>query len=99
MTSSSTQRIAIVGAGLGGSLLACFLARLDHQISVYERLHDPRESGFTGGRSINLAISARGLHALRGVGLEDEVLKHAIPMPGRMIHPVHGSLHYQAYSK
>jgi kynurenine 3-monooxygenase len=100
--SSPTQRIAIVGAGLGGALLASYLARQGHEIHVYERLPDPRDKGFTGGRSINLAISARGLHALRGVGLEDEVLKHAIPMPGRMIHPPpggHGSLHFQAYSK
>jgi kynurenine 3-monooxygenase len=99
MSAPPTQRIAIIGAGLGGSLLACYLARQGHEVCVYERRPDPRAAGLVSGRSINLAISARGLHALRGVGLEDAVLKHAIPMPGRMIHPVHGDLHYLPYSK
>jgi kynurenine 3-monooxygenase len=103
MNTKHSQRIAIVGAGLGGSLLACFLARQGHEISLFERRSDPREEGFIGGRSINLAISERGLHALRGAGLETEVLKHAIPMPGRMIHPPSGAghcaLHYLPYSK
>ena len=92
------ERIAIVGAGLAGSLMACYLGRDGYDVTVYEKLPDPRFGGFTGGRSINLALSERGLHALRQVGLADEVLKRVIPMPGRMIHARDGSLAYQAYS-
>jgi kynurenine 3-monooxygenase len=93
------QHIAVVGAGLAGCLLACDLARAGHRVSLFERRGDPRAAGFVGGRSINLAISARGIAALREVGLADDVLKAAIPMPGRMIHDLTGGLHFQAYSK
>ncbi len=79
--------------------MACYLARLGFQVDVYERRPDPRVHGFIGGRSINLAISERGMSALREVELADEVLKLVIPMPGRMIHSLDGSLHFQAYSK
>lgn len=99
MGSNSSERIAIIGAGLGGALLAVYLARRGFEVNIYERRHDPRIAGFIGGRSINLALSERGLHALREVGLADEVLKTVIPMPGRMIHSFDGSLHFQAYSK
>src|SRR5437588_10959654 len=49
------------------------------------------------GRSINLALSTRGIHALEQIGLADEVLKHAIPMRGRMIHDKTGALHFAPY--
>src|SRR5204863_491028 len=52
-----------------------------------ERRTDPREGNIVGGRSINLAVSTRGIHALEQLGIANEVLKHAIPMRGRMIHP------------
>jgi kynurenine 3-monooxygenase len=77
----------IVGAGLAGALMACYLARRGHHVSIYERRPDPRAKGFIGGRSINLALSARGLAGLAGVGLDQQVLARAIRMPGRMIHP------------
>ncbi len=96
---SSSQNITIVGAGLAGSLLACRLAKAGFNVSMYERRGDPRAAGFVGGRSINLAISARGIAALREAGLAEHVLQAAIPMPGRMIHDRSGGLHYQAYSK
>jgi kynurenine 3-monooxygenase len=93
------KRIIVVGAGLAGSLMACYLARMGYSVEVYERRSDPRQQGFVGGRSINLALSARGLAGLRGAGLEETVMKNdAIPMHGRMIHPVHGHLVYQSYS-
>ena len=63
----------IIGAGLGGSLLAHFLGQRGWDVRVYERRSDPRARGQLGGRSINLAISARGLHALERAGLADEV--------------------------
>ncbi len=92
------RRILIVGAGLGGSLLATFLARAGHQVLIVERRGDPRAKNYIGGRSINLAISARGIHALDRAGLTDELLAQGIRMPGRMIHPVAGSPSFQPYS-
>ncbi len=96
-----TQRHAIiVGAGLAGSLLAVSLSRDGWRVSVYERRPDPRRKGVIGGRSINLAVSARGIAGLASVGLDKEILAgHAIPMPGRMIHPKEGPGVYQPYSK
>jgi kynurenine 3-monooxygenase len=93
-----TERVAIVGAGLAGSLLACFLARRGLPVTLYERRPDPRVAQVERGRSINLAISERGLDALRRIGLVDEVMRDALPMKGRMIHPVEGPLDFQQYS-
>jgi kynurenine 3-monooxygenase len=92
------MKVAIVGAGLTGSLLACFLARRGLSVTLYERRPDPRVAQVERGRSINLAISERGLDALRRIGLVDEVMADALPMKGRMIHPVAGPLDFQAYS-
>ena len=94
-----TETITLAGAGLVGSLMALFLARRGFQVEVLERRPDMRRETVDAGRSINLAISARGLHALRQVGLEEEARRHAIPMRGRMIHPVSGALTLQPYGK
>jgi kynurenine 3-monooxygenase len=93
-----TDRVAIVGAGLTGSLLACFLARRGLSVTLYERRSDPRAGQAERGRSINLAISERGLDALRRLGLVEQVMADALPMTGRMIHPVSGPLDFQPYS-
>jgi kynurenine 3-monooxygenase len=90
--------VAIVGAGLAGCLLACFLARRGHRVTLYERRPDPRVTGAERGRSINLALSERGLDALRRVGLDDAVMKTALPMSGRMMHAPSGELTFQPYS-
>jgi len=95
----SPIRIAIVGAGLSGALLACLLGEAGHKIEVFEHRSDPRKKGFVGGRSINLALSARGIHGLRRAGLADVVLADAIPMPGRQIHSPSGHVTFQPYSK
>jgi kynurenine 3-monooxygenase len=93
------MKVAIVGAGLTGCLLATYLARRGGvEVVLYERRPDPRESAPERGRSINLALSERGLDALRRVGLADQVMKDALPMRGRMIHPVAGDLDFQPYS-
>ncbi|HEU4948577.1 MAG TPA: NAD(P)/FAD-dependent oxidoreductase [Kribbella sp.] len=92
------ETVAIVGAGLAGSLLACFLARRGLRVRLYERRPDPRGRAGERGRSINLAISERGIDALRRVGLAEQVLADALPMAGRMIHPVEGPLDFQPYS-
>ena len=91
-------RVAVVGAGLVGSLLACYLGRRGYAVDVYERRPDPRSTPAERGRSINLALSERGLDALRRIGLVDTVMAPALPMHGRMIHGADSSLTYQSYS-
>ncbi len=81
------QKFILVGSGLAGGLLAAYLGRRGYDVDLYERRADPREGNIVGGRSINLALSTRGIHALEHLGIADEVLQHAIPMRGRMIHP------------
>jgi len=80
-------KFVLIGSGLAGGLLAAYLARRGYKVDLYERRADPREGNLVGGRSINLALSTRGIHALEQIGIAGDVLKHAIPMRGRMIHP------------
>jgi kynurenine 3-monooxygenase len=80
-------KFVLIGSGLAGGLLAAYLGRRGFDVDLYERRADPREGNIVGGRSINLAISTRGIHALEQLGMADEALRHAIPMRGRMIHP------------
>lgn len=87
----------VVGGGLGGSLMAIYLARRGFQVDVYEVRPDPRTQGDVGGRSINLAISNRGLDALSRAGIADRVLDMAVPMRGRMMHAESGRLTFQPY--
>ncbi len=89
----------IIGAGLVGSLHAVYLAKRGGKVEVYERRPDMRKTDISAGRSINLAISHRGLKALDQVGLKEKVLKMVIPMPGRMIHDVEGNTNFQPYGK
>src|SRR2546430_13769044 len=90
-------KFILIGSGLAGGLLAAYLGRRGYEVDLYERRTDPREGIMVGGRSINLALSARGIHALQQIGIADEVLKHAIPMRGRMIHEKSGGLHFAPY--
>ena len=78
-----TEPATIFGAGPVGSLLALFLARRGHEVVVYERRPDLRGARAGAGRSINLAVSTRGLYALHQMGLDEKVLERAIPMLGR----------------
>lgn len=93
------MKLAIVGAGLAGSLLALLLARRGHAVDVYDWRADPRRSGFAGGRSINLALAERGMQALRLAGLEREVLDQAVMMRGRMVHALDGSTNLLRYGR
>ena len=91
--------LAIVGAGPVGSLLALTLARRGYHVDVYERRPDMRRVDIPAGRSINLAVSTRGLHALHEVGLDDDVLREAVPMLGRMTHALDGKLALLPYGR
>jgi len=93
------KEITIIGAGLVGSLLSIYLAKRGHKVSIYERRSDMRREDMIAGRSINLALSDRGLLALEKVGLTDEIKKICIPMHGRQIHNVDGSITFQPYGK
>ncbi|MGC1752534.1 MAG: NAD(P)/FAD-dependent oxidoreductase [Trebonia sp.] len=95
---AGTERVAIVGAGLAGCLLATLLARRGIDVTVYERREDPRVTAPERGRSINLAISARGLEALAQVGLRELSLSRALPMHGRMVHSRDGQQSFRPYS-
>ena len=90
-------KFVLIGSGLAGGLLATYLGRRGYDVDLYERRSDPREGNIVGGRSINLAISTRGIHALEQIGIADEALRHAIPMRGRMIHDKSGALHFAPY--
>lgn len=93
------EHLGVIGAGLVGSLQAMYLARRGYRVSVFERRPDIRGVELQGGRSINLALSDRGWRALERVGLDEPVRDMAIPMTGRMMHSVDGSLTYQPYGK
>jgi len=91
-TPRSTPEITLVGAGLAGSLLAIFLARRGHRVTLLERRPDPRKTGASAGRSINLALANRGIAALEEVGVMESVRSELIPMAGRMLHDEEGRL-------
>ncbi len=88
-----------MGGGLAGALMATYLGRQGYEVDVYEKLPDLRNTEHVRGRSINLAISTRGLHALGEVGLKERVLEMAVPMRGRMMHSTQGKLTFQPYGK
>jgi kynurenine 3-monooxygenase len=98
-TTSNQQLITIVGAGLVGSLLAVYLRKQKFRVQILERRKDPRVGTTDHGRSINLALSHRGIKALKELGLQTSILEKAIPMKGRMIHDVNGKLNFIPYGE
>ncbi|MCL9806713.1 FAD-dependent monooxygenase [Flavobacterium amniphilum] len=92
------QKIAIVGSGLVGTLLAIYLKKMGHTVHVFDRSPDIRTVEFSG-RSINLVMSNRGWKALADIGLDDEIRKIGIPVDKRAIHLKDGQLNYQYYGK
>lgn len=99
MTAIADRHLTLVGAGLAGALLATLLAQRGWTVEVFERRGDPRVHGYAGGRSINLALAERGLNALRTAGVAADVMKHAVMMRGRMVHPRGGGEHLQRYGR
>jgi len=94
----TSQKIAIVGSGLVGTLLAIYLKKIGHTVHVFDRSPDIRTVEFSG-RSINLVMSNRGWKTLKDIGLDDEIKKIGIPVDKRGIHLQDGSYTTQYYGK
>ncbi len=100
--STSTQipaDVTIVGAGLAGTLLAVLLAQRGDRVHVFERLPDMRRTQIAAGRSINLALAARGIRALELAGVMQDVMPLLIPMRGRVLHASDGALSFMPYGQ
>jgi kynurenine 3-monooxygenase len=96
---STPQTITLIGAGLNGPLLAILLMQRGFAVEIYERRPDMRRVRSSAGRSINLALSTRGIHALQQSGLWERMRSIIIPMRGRMMHSIAGELTFQPYGK
>lgn len=94
-----TRTIHVVGAGLVGPLMAIYLAKKGFNVELHERRGDMRKNAVDAGRSINLAITARGWRSLDEVGLKEKVSAISIPMRGRMVHDVQGNTSLQPYGQ
>ena len=93
------KKVTIIGAGLVGSLLSIYLSKQGYKVTIYEQRPDMRKAAMSAGRSINLALSDRGIKALEEVGIMDDIRQIAIPMHGRQMHLKDGAEAYQAYGK
>ena len=93
------QTVSLIGAGLNGPLLALGLVRRGFRVEIYERRPDMRRERISAGRSINLALSTRGIHALTEAGLWSKMRKIVVPMKGRMMHSAASELTFQPYGK
>ena len=96
---SSPGKITLIGSGLTGPLLAISLVERGFDVALYERRPDMRRVAISAGRSINLALSTRGIHALRQAGVFEQIQKIIIPMRGRMMHAISGELTFMPYGK
>ncbi len=92
------KNIAIIGSGLVGSLLAIYLRKFGHNVTVFDRRPDIRTIQFSG-RSINLAMSNRGWRSLEKVGLAEKIREIAIPLDKRAMHVNDTPVYYQKYGK
>jgi kynurenine 3-monooxygenase len=93
------EPITVVGAGLAGTLLAILLARRGHRVRLYERQDDMRRVQIDAGRSINLALAARGIRALELAGVMERVHTELVPLPGRLLHDLNGALTFVPYGQ
>ncbi len=96
---ATSEKVTLIGAGLNGPLLAILLMRRGFSVEIYERRPDMRRVRTSAGRSINLALSTRGIHALRQAGLWEKMRGITIPMKGRMMHSIAEELTFQPYGK
>ncbi len=93
------SNINVIGAGQCGTLIAIMLARHGFDVDVYERFRDPRVEDAEAGRSINLALAARGLNALERVGIAPLIQPLLVPMRGRMVHQMNGVTEFLPYGQ
>ncbi|HVW69035.1 MAG TPA: FAD-dependent oxidoreductase, partial [Steroidobacteraceae bacterium] len=93
------KSVNIIGAGLAGALLAVLLAKRGYRVTLFERRPDPRHADAESGRSINLALAARGIRALEHAGVMDRINPLLIPMRGRMIHDKSGATSLHVYGQ
>jgi len=96
---SCPEKVTLIGAGLTGPLLAILLRQRGFAVELYERRPDMRRVRTSAGRSINLALSTRGIHALQQAGLWERMRSIIVPMKGRMMHSIAGELTFQPYGK
>ncbi len=96
---SSPEKVTLIGGGLNGSLLAILLRQRGFAVEIYERRPDMRRVRISAGRSINLALSTRGIYALQQAGIWEGMRSIIIPMKGRMMHSIAGELTFQPYGK
>jgi kynurenine 3-monooxygenase len=96
---ATPDKITLIGAGLNGPLLAILLMQRGFTVEIYERRPDMRRVRMSAGRSINLALSTRGIHGLQQAGLWERMRSIILPMKGRMMHSAHGELTFQPYGK
>ena len=93
------EEVTLIGAGLNGPLLAILLIQRGYAVELYERRPDMRRVPMSAGRSINLAVSTRGIYALQQAGLWERMRNIILPMKGRMMHSIAGELTFQPYGK
>ncbi|GAC1678654.1 MAG: NAD(P)/FAD-dependent oxidoreductase [Steroidobacteraceae bacterium] len=91
--------VRIVGAGPTGALLAILIQRRGHAVELYESRADPTAAPADAGRSINLALADRGIHALQAAGVFADLERALLPMRGRIIHPAAGGTSLQPYGQ
>jgi len=84
------RAVTVIGAGPAGTLISILLAQRGYNVTAFERLPDLRHSTASAGRSINLALADRGIHALKEAGVFASVEPLLIPMRGRMLHDAEG---------
>jgi kynurenine 3-monooxygenase len=94
-----SEQVTLIGAGLNGPLLAILLRQRGFEVEIYERRPDMRRVRMSAGRSINLALSTRGIHALKQANLWERMRSIIIPMKGRMMHSITEDITFQPYGK
>lgn len=95
---NNNNKMVVIGGGLVGSLQAAMLALKEIDVTIFDSRPDPRALQLEDGKSINLALSTRGIHSLDFIGIRDTVINEAIPMKGRYIHNLDGSTYIVPYS-
>ncbi|HHF7368174.1 TPA: FAD-dependent oxidoreductase [Legionella bozemanae] len=93
------KEVTIVGSGLAGSLLALYLAKRGYKLELFDARPDLRTMRAEDGRSINLALSCRGITGMAGVGIMPQVKKLMVPMRARAIHEMQGQIKFQSFGR